>query len=93
MNNTGMKETKPFYKTSEFWLMCAGQLVCILQYVNVWTLFQGKWSFLAPVVQSLLAYGYIQSRGNAKSGVPYPQDSGIEEFTQPGTNVTEVPES
>jgi hypothetical protein len=94
-----MKETKAFYKTSEFWLMVLGQLVMILQYVNVWTLFHGKWSFLAPLVQTALAYAYIQSRGHAKSGVPigeddsplpepaYP-DTATGTVVQPGTNLS-----
>lgn len=98
MGTGTLVETKPFYKTSEFWLMVAGQAVIILQYVNVWTLFHGRWSFLAPVIQSALAYAYIQSRGHAKSGVPYAaEDTNIAEFTTPGTNldsttpVSEIP--
>lgn len=87
-----MQETKPFYKTSEFWLMAVGQLVILLQYAEVWTLFHGRFEFLAPTIQAVLAYAYIQSRGHAKAGIPYTEDSNIDEFTsnavvQPGTNI------
>lgn len=86
-----MKETKAFYKTSEFWLMALGQLVILLQYAEVWTLFHGRFEFLAPTIQAVLAYGYIQSRGHAKSGVPATGDeAGIDEFTQPTDGVKEV---
>ncbi len=80
-----MKETKAFYKTSEFWLMTLGQLVILLQYAQVWTLFHGRFEFLAPTIQAVLAYGYIQSRGNAKSGTPAvdARSENIDEWTQP----------
>jgi hypothetical protein len=82
-----MKETKPFYKTSEFWLHNLGQLVLVLQESGVITVVAAKYNWIAPILQTLLAMGYINSRGNAKSGIPYATDSGIEEFTQPGTNL------
>jgi len=97
-----MKETKAFYKTSEFWLMVLGQFVILMQYAQVWTLFHGRFEFLAPTVQAALAYGYIMSRGHAKSGVPIGSDDeplpepDYQEpqqgtTIQPGTNVNVAP--
>lgn len=79
-----MKETKPFYKTSEFWLMIIGQVVLTLQTSDAITLMSQKYAWLSPIMQTLLAIGYILSRGQAKSGVPNTDESAdISEFTQP----------
>jgi hypothetical protein len=84
-----MKETKSFYKTSEFWLHNIAQIVLILQEAGIIDLVKARYDWIAPILQVAIAYGYIQSRGNAKSGVPYPTDeaNSINEFTQPGTNL------
>ena len=59
-----MLETKQFWKTSEFYLLVLGQIgVFLTQLIEI----------LPPKygipLQSLLAIGYIISRGLAKSGV------------------------
>jgi len=86
-----MKETKAFYRTSEFWLMVLGQLVLTLQTSGALDLVAQRYSWISPILQVVLASSYITSRGKAKSGVPSPTEepTGIEEFTQPGTNVGE----
>jgi hypothetical protein len=90
-----MKETKAFYKTSEFWLMVLAQFVLVLQESGIIDLVATKYNWLAPILQTLLASSYITSRGKAKAGVPHADDSSINEFTtpdavtvEPGTNVS-----
>ena len=59
-----MLETKQFWKTSEFYLLVLGQIgVFLTQLVEI---LPSKYGI---PLQSLLAIGYIISRGLAKSGV------------------------
>ncbi len=89
-----MNETKPFYKTSEFWLMVLGQFVLVLQESGVLDLVANKYNWIAPILQAVLASSYITSRGKAKSGVPYTENV-VEVPTpvevQPGTNLNTTP--
>jgi hypothetical protein len=93
-----MKETKAFFKTSEFWLMVLGQAVLLLQDSGVLNLMAEKYNWIAPILQVILASSYITSRGHAKSGIPagsndeplpaptYPETaSGT--IVEPGTNI------
>jgi hypothetical protein len=87
-----MKETKAFYKTSEFWLLVIGQLILTLQTSDVIDLTATKYNWIIPILQTILASAYIVSRGKAKSGVPVTDlpvisEGGIGEFDQPTLHV------
>jgi len=87
-----MKETKAFYKTSEFWLMVLGQIVLTLQTSGAIDIVNKSHAWWAPVLQAVLASAYILARGQAKSGVPTgTNDEALPEpnyeSVQPGTNI------
>jgi hypothetical protein len=60
-----IQETKAGYKTTEFWLLIAYE---ILQQTEALVTLHGGWQKAAATVTPLLAY--ILSRGIAKKGVP-----------------------
>lgn len=94
-----MKETKAFYKTSEFWLMVLGQVVLTLQTSGAIDLVAHKYAFMGPLLQTLLAAAYMISRGQAKSGIPAAADDTAlpepnyqdAEVVAPGTNLNVNP--
>jgi hypothetical protein len=62
-----LRETKPWFKTTEFWAMLVGVVAVVVIYnasddpsLNL---------FRASLLATLLAISYIASRGIAKSGV------------------------
>lgn len=59
-----MKETKPFYRTSEFWAVIALSAANLLGVFNV----PGKWQGIFQIAITGL---YAVARGLSKSGVPY----------------------
>jgi hypothetical protein len=88
-----MKETKAFYKTSEFWLMVLGQIVLTLQTSGAIDIVSHKYTWLSPILQTIIASAYILSRGQAKSGIPIGVDDqplpepDYPEKVTPGTNL------
>jgi hypothetical protein len=61
-----IQETKPFYKTSEFWLHAIGQLLLWVGALPT----AGAPPWVKSVVSLALVAGYGLSRGLAKSGTP-----------------------
>lgn len=63
-----MKETKPFYLTSEFYVSLITGATMFGNEVNIWHLIPKSWGAIALAIIGGL---YANSRGNAKSGVAY----------------------
>lgn len=63
---TNIKETKPFYLTSEFWLHAVGQLLLWLGTLPT----DGAPGWVKTVISLALVASYGLSRGVAKSGTP-----------------------
>lgn len=59
-------ETKPFYKTSEFYVLVLGELGAVV--TGIAQVVPGAWAAIAGAV---VAGAYAVARGIAKAGVPY----------------------
>lgn len=60
------RETKPSFMTTEFWAMLIGVAALIVIYVSAADTSLNLWR--ACLLATILAIGYIASRGLAKSG-------------------------
>lgn len=66
--NPDITETKPGYKTTEFWLTALSNIGGILDLTNAWQFVPHKWAVIAIMV---INGAYAHSRGLAKQAVPY----------------------
>lgn len=80
-----MKETKPFYLTSEFWATVALTITNVAGGLNLHGRAQG-------VVQAVIVGAYALARGLAKGGVPFNPDPTVPDLDNvPVTSPAEVP--
>ena len=61
-------ETKPGYKTTEFWLTVVANIVIALDLAGAWTYVPNRYAVVAGAIVNA---AYAVSRGQAKQGVPY----------------------
>lgn len=65
---TTISETKPGYKTTEFWLTLILIVGGVLDETNAWHFMPHNW---AAIGMAVVAGAYSLSRGKAKQGIPY----------------------
>lgn len=66
MNYTS--ETKPGYKTTEFYLTLVANIGAILDLTNAWQFVPHRWAVIGLAIVNGL---YSVGRGQAKQGIPY----------------------
>lgn len=89
LNTVTVTETKPGYKTTEFWATAGTWLLVLLQNVDWVNVVPGRWGEIILAASALFVTGkYNESRGKAKQGVAYSQnDSALDDEVRPSTRL------